>query len=61
MGKTTNDDDAWETPCPKREDKFHCNCWYEGDACCACGDPEDEGAQGASAVGGWLKKGVSDE
>lgn len=28
----------WETPCPKREDKLHCECWYGGDACCACGD-----------------------
>lgn len=27
-----------ETPCPKREDKQHCNCWYDGEACCACGD-----------------------
>jgi len=29
----------WETPCPKREDKRHCNCWYDGEACCACGAP----------------------
>ncbi len=29
-----------ETPCPAREDKIHCNCWYDGEACCACGDPE---------------------
>jgi hypothetical protein len=27
-----------ETPCPKREDKQHCNCWYDGERCCACGD-----------------------
>lgn len=27
----------WETPCPKRDDKQHCNCWYDGEACCACG------------------------
>lgn len=20
----------WETPCPKREDKIHCTCWYDG-------------------------------
>ena len=26
-----------ETPCPKREDRIHCNCWWDGDACCACG------------------------
>jgi len=42
-------DDDWETECPKREDKQHCNCWYDGDACCACGDPatnsEDRGEQ----------------
>lgn len=28
----------WETPCPKREDKQHCDCWYDGERCCACGD-----------------------
>jgi len=28
-----------ETPCPVREDQQHCNCWYDGEACCACGDP----------------------
>lgn len=27
----------WETPCPNREDKQHCNCWYDGRGCCACG------------------------
>lgn len=27
-----------ETPCPIREDEMHCNCWYDGKACCACGD-----------------------
>lgn len=26
-----------ETPCPKRDDKIHCNCWYDGKPCCACG------------------------
>lgn len=30
-----------ETPCPAREDGAHCNCWYDGKACCACGDPAD--------------------
>jgi len=30
--------DDWETPCPDREDKQHCNCWYDGDKCCSCGD-----------------------
>jgi hypothetical protein len=29
----------WETPCQKRADGQHCNCWYDGDACCACNDP----------------------
>ena len=28
----------WETPCPNREDGQHCNCWYDGEPCCACGD-----------------------
>ncbi len=27
----------WETPCPVQEDRKHCNCWYDGDACCSCG------------------------
>jgi len=27
-----------ETPCPVREDKIHCVCWWEGEACCGCGD-----------------------
>ncbi len=30
----------WETPCPEREDGQHCDCWYDGEACCACGAPE---------------------
>ncbi len=29
-----------ETPCTKREDKIHCECWWDGDKCCACGAPE---------------------
>ena len=29
----------WETECLKRPDRLHCNCWYDGEACCACGDP----------------------
>lgn len=33
-------EEHWETPCPKREDKLHCECWYDGEKCCACGDPE---------------------
>lgn len=28
----------WETPCPKREDKIHCECWYDGNPCCGCGE-----------------------
>ena len=32
---TVNSDD-WETPCPKRDDKIHCNCWYDSEPCCAC-------------------------
>lgn len=32
-----NLDANWETPCPKREDGRHCDCWYDGQACCACG------------------------
>ena len=28
-----------ETPCLKREDGQHCNCWYDGGTCCACNDP----------------------
>ena len=32
--------EEWETPCPKREDKVHCDCWYDGEMCCACGDPK---------------------
>ena len=29
-----------ETECPSREDDLHCNCWYDGDKCCACGASE---------------------
>jgi hypothetical protein len=25
--------------CPKREDRQHCNCWYDGEVCCGCGAP----------------------
>lgn len=34
-------DPNWETPCPKREDKTHCTCWYDGGACCSCGAPAE--------------------
>ncbi len=30
--------EEWETPCLKRADRQHCDCWYDGAACCACGD-----------------------
>lgn len=30
----------WETSCPGRKDQQHCNCWYDGEACCGCGDGE---------------------
>ena len=33
------DPDDWETRCPDRDDKLHCACWYDGDACCGCGAP----------------------
>jgi hypothetical protein len=32
-------DDAIETPCPKSKDGgAHCDCWYDGEQCCYCGD-----------------------
>lgn len=34
--------DEWETPCPKSDDSAHCNCWYDGGACCYCGDPAEQ-------------------
>lgn len=36
-----SDPDAWETKCPKSDDGFHCEHWYDGEACHACGDPPD--------------------
>ena len=36
----------WETPCPEREDGIHCNCWYDGQPCCSCGDDEGEVSDG---------------
>lgn len=24
--------------CYAREDRQHCNCWYDGKPCCSCGD-----------------------
>lgn len=26
----------WESSCLKRADGQHCDCWYDGDRCCAC-------------------------
>jgi len=31
--------------CEKHEEGTHCECWWDGEACCACGAPgmtEDE-------------------
>lgn len=25
--------------CTKRHDHEHCDCWFDGKACCACGAP----------------------
>jgi hypothetical protein len=25
--------------CYAREDEQHCNCWWDGNACCSCGHP----------------------
>lgn len=34
-----------ETLCSKSEDNIHCNCWYDGQECHACGDPAVLGDQ----------------
>lgn len=46
--------DDWETPCPSLtrnhsdsgalagEPLQHCACWYDGEACCGCGEGEVE-------------------
>lgn len=26
--------------CASGQDGIHCRCWFDGDACCACGAPE---------------------
>ena len=39
MSEPKEFDQDWETPCPKRDDKIHCPCWYDGEACCDCGAP----------------------
>ena len=42
----------WETECAAREDRTHCTCWYDGSACCSCGDPavEDMAGEPPAAV-----------
>ena len=30
--------DDKDTCCPVQQDGQHCNCWQDGDPCCACGD-----------------------
>lgn len=30
--------DDWEGACLARVDAMHCQCWYDGLRCCACGD-----------------------
>lgn len=25
--------------CPKRKDRSHCDCWWDGEECCGCGAP----------------------
>lgn len=30
--------DPEETPCPVREDGLHCDHWYDGEGCHACGE-----------------------
>lgn len=50
--------DIEETSClrPGRVNKQHCRHWYDGEACCACGDPpmtdEAKAAQGMPVGGG---------
>lgn len=35
----SEDQDAWETPCPSpKSDGWHCTHWYDGDGCHYCGD-----------------------
>lgn len=38
---TPQEDSSYEESenCRKREDAQHCNCWYDGEKCCACGAP----------------------
>ena len=35
----------WETPCPDDDvdgDGKHCQCWYDGEECCYCGDAAEQ-------------------
>ena len=40
----------WETPCPVRDDKIHCTCWYDGFVCCGCGNngPQEDNHEDAT-------------
>lgn len=48
--KKEDEEAAKREACPQREDGQHCNCWFDGDACCNCGAPamteEEKAAQG---------------
>lgn len=37
MIKLKNGEIVIDEMCPKRPNDVHCECWYDGDACCACG------------------------
>lgn len=41
--------------CPKREDKTHCEHWWDGQPCCSCGtdEPKDveKGVEGSPNAG----------
>lgn len=34
----TDPQSAFETACPVRADHVHCECWWDGESCCACKD-----------------------
>ncbi len=38
LGANPSYGDREESPCPSRGDATHCVHWWDGDACCACGD-----------------------
>jgi hypothetical protein len=31
-----NETNEWETECPARSDRKHCEHWYDGEPCCDC-------------------------